>query len=173
MNNTQGDNLCIQYQKQYIESAVRIADPLIMSRRRPEVVGATHMEIITECNGQKWAREVHKNADIRLLEIYKLPENHENIWQVVTDYFVQQKTSFPWLDECFVNRFRPHLYKKLDQYTHPMIIHIPVINKYGHYSPSTQKIHLHPCFLQALLGWCHDLQTNHHLKLKFKGKTYV
>jgi len=173
MTNTQGDNLCIQYQKQYIESRVRIGDPLIFSRRRTEVVGPSHMDIITECNGQTYAREVHGKADVRLLEIYELPENHENIWQVVTDYFTNQKISFPWIKACFINRFKESCsYEPLENYKHPMVIHIPVINQYGHFSPTNQKIQVHPCFLQALLGWCHDVKQNHQMKVKFKGINY-
>ena len=152
MENTQGDNLCIQYQKQYIEEKVRLADALIFARRRSEVVGPSHMEIITECNGQDRARLVHKNADVRLLEIYELPENHDNIWQVVIDYYINQKLSFSWISHFFVNRFASSLeYKPINDYSDPTVIHVPIQNCFALVYDGKCM----PCssMLQSILHW--------------------
>ena len=169
MGNVQGDSLCIQYQKQFIESRVRIGDRLIFNRRRTEVVGPTHMEVITECNGIERAKLVHKNADVRLLEVYKEPENHIMIWMTVMDYYFNQKQSFPWLKECFIDRLSvsgDYCFNR----TYPAVLHIPVINYFGVWTK--KEVLQTTSLLQAILLWMQVMLKTHDGTYKYNGKNY-
>jgi len=172
MNNVQGDSLCIQYQKQFIESRVRIGDRLIFNRRRTEVVGPTHMEVITECNGVERAKIVHKNADVRLLDVYKLPENHNMIWMTVIDYYVNQKQSFPWLKQCLINHMSfSGDYEDLKGRIYPSVIHIPIINHFGVWCSETKCL-VTTSLLQAILRWMQVMLKDHDGTYKYNGKNY-
>ena len=148
--NVQGDSLCIDFQKQFVNHAVRIADRWIFSRRRPEVVGGSDMEIITECNGRKRAETVHTRADCVLKDIVDDPTQHDLLWIVVITYYFNQKCSFPWQEACYVNRATGSMgYEETCDL--PVIIHIPVMNVYGVLEEG--KCIPHSSFTQAFLYW--------------------
>jgi hypothetical protein len=149
MGKVQGDSLCIHFQKAFVESHVRLGDPLIFARRRSAVIAPTHMDIITECHGVEVSRSIHCKSDIRLMDIYKDPEYEELIWIVVTHYYFMQKLNFPWMQACL------DLYRLEEVGTEnfsPRILYIPIENQFAvEYADGT--VVPYGSILQTILNW--------------------
>jgi len=167
MENTQGDSLCIDYQKQFVQGEVRIADALIFARRRTEVLAPTAMEIITECNGIERANQVHSAADVQLKEVYLKPEVHLQIWMIVLNYYFSQKHSFSWQAACTQTRFHQKGKKIF-----PLILQVPILNRFGVQKQQHGKIHLCSSFLQAVLYWIRTVLDQTDGMLKFENKHF-
>ena len=166
INNIQGDSLCINYQKKYCAAQVRIGDRLIFKRRRPEVIGPTDMDIITEICGVEYSKIVHMNADVRLCDLLEKEEARPLLLRVTFDYYAGQKFSFPWDDVCVVPRSTP---APADP-AMPVIVHIPVVNNYGvWYEGQTED---RGSFLQAVLHWMFLIRTKCASKIKWRGRNY-
>ena len=171
MDKTQGDSLVIQYQMTYTELEVRLGEDLIFARRRTEVMRPGPMDVITECQGIDRAKVVHKDADVRLLEVYKEPARHESMWLVCVDYYFGQKQTFPWMKECVVmhlERARP--YATLLDAEFPILVKVPTMNYYG--VLVNKVIHVSKTPLQAILTWMTLLKEKHAGIYKFQGKRY-
>ena len=165
INNIQGDSLCISFQKLYVEAQVRVGHATVAHGRRPEVVTLRAMDIIQECCGIEYSREVHKNADVRLLDILDKPT--DVLLLVCYEYFAQQKYTLPWMQSSVVHRFKECASYTL-RITRPTIIFVPVANQYM-VQTSTALWECTSC-QQALLHWMTLMQASP--TIPWQGRNY-
>jgi hypothetical protein len=173
IENVQGDSISIDFAKLMVEHSVRVADRLIFKRRRPEVIGANDMEVLTECSGRQFAEKVHKAADCILKDEMENKVVVEVLWFLVIRYYFQQKVSFPIQKECFMNRYDdsfpyPKTIDELGEY--PKVMHVPIINLFGVVYKS--KILIFDSQVQAFLQWMRIMKEDFDATYKYKAKNY-